>query len=329
MQLHARSPWDIRKLYRRSHPLIPKALGIFGSVGTRLHRLTGDPTDATQALEALQTLVDDTTAGPDAWGYHWDMQTRWSFYPAGSPNVVVTAFAAAGLNDAAKGLDRPDFAERARRSAEWVRDSLFLEREGFFVYHPGSEVNIHNANLLGAWTVHQFLGHDAAAGEMVQRALERTLAAQRADGAWGYGEGESLGWVDSFHTGYVLACLARMVDLDDRIPDALARGSRYYERFFDGQGRAMLWAHKRHPEDAHAAGTAMTTLALLEPLGHVRRELLKRGARRVLEANVQDGHAVYRRYRMLRTTVKYLRWADAHVALGLADAAVLLNEPHE
>lgn len=25
MQLHARSPWDVRKPYRRRHPLIPKA----------------------------------------------------------------------------------------------------------------------------------------------------------------------------------------------------------------------------------------------------------------------------------------------------------------
>ena len=39
MQLHARSPVDIRRLYRRSHPLIPKALGIFGSVGLRAHAL--------------------------------------------------------------------------------------------------------------------------------------------------------------------------------------------------------------------------------------------------------------------------------------------------
>jgi hypothetical protein len=33
---------------------------------------------------------------------------------------------------------------------------------------------------------------------------------------------------------------------------------------------------------------------------------------------------VYRRYGPLRTTVRYLRWADAHVALGLTDAAAAL-----
>src|SRR5690242_9283678 len=87
MQLHARSPIDFRPLYRRRHPLIPKALGIFGSVGLRAHRLTGDPAAKALALDALETLAADRTAGDRAWGYHWDMQTRWSFYPAGSPNV--------------------------------------------------------------------------------------------------------------------------------------------------------------------------------------------------------------------------------------------------
>ena len=48
---------------------------------------------ASLALDALETLDGDRSAGERAWGYHWDMQTRWSFYPAGSPNVVVTAFA--------------------------------------------------------------------------------------------------------------------------------------------------------------------------------------------------------------------------------------------
>ena len=39
MQVHVRSPVDIRRLYRRERPLNAKALGIYGSVGIRLWRL--------------------------------------------------------------------------------------------------------------------------------------------------------------------------------------------------------------------------------------------------------------------------------------------------
>ena len=113
----------------------------------------------------------------------------------------------------------------------------------------------------------------------VTRAVDRTLAGQRPDGSWPYGEAPNLGWVDSFHTGYVLSCLVRLRDVDPRIDEAVARGAQYYERFFDAQGRAPLWPDKPFPEDAHSAGTGLTTLALLVRAGIVPRELLERVAR--------------------------------------------------
>jgi hypothetical protein len=314
IQLHARSPVDLRRVYRRSHPRIAKALALFGSVGMRAHTLAGAPRAHELGARAFALLDADRSAGPRAWGYPWDMQTRWSFYPAGTPNVVVTAFAAAALREFAP--------ERARNAAAWALDELWIEPEGYFAYHPGRPANIHNANLLGAWLVHTA---GARGDERVRRAVDRTLAAQRPDGSWPYGEGANLTWADSFHTGYVLTCLARMLDVDVRIDDALGRGAAHYQRFFDPAGRALLWAAKPYPEDAHSAGTGLTTLALLHRRGVADRALLERVARRVLDAGLRRGHAVHRRYRVGRTTVRYPRWCDAHVAQGLVDAAEALS----
>jgi hypothetical protein len=116
-----------------------------------------------------------------------------------------------------------------------------------------------------------------------------------------------------------------MRDVDPRVGDAVARGAAAYERFFDADGRAQLWATKPYPEDGHSAGTGLTTLALLHRRGLVARELLERVAWRVLSAGLRGGHVVHRRYRRGRTTVGYLRWCDAHVALGLVDAAAALS----
>jgi hypothetical protein len=324
MQLHVRSPVDIRRIYRRSHPLVPKALGLFGSAGLRIHRLTGNDRPRQLAINALEVLHADQQAGRFAWGYHWDMQTRWSFYPAGSPSIVHTAFAVSALLEAERDSGRTDLGERARDAARWVLDALWLEREGFFAYHPHSQANIHNANMLGAWLVWAALGEQVR--DPVLRAIERTIDDQRSDGCWAYGEGQgNLGWADSFHTGYVLACLDRLRVLDPGIDDAVSRGARFYLRFFGPKGEARLWPDRRFPEDAHSAGTGLTTLALLVRRGLVERELLTRVAGRVLAAGIRDGHAVFRRYRWgLRSSVHYLRWCDAHVALGLADAAVVL-----
>jgi hypothetical protein len=325
MQLHARSPVDIRRLYRRTHPLIPKALGIFASVGVRADRLAGGQRPVEIARAAIDLLTADRTAGPSAWGYHWDMQTRWSFYPAGSPNVVVTAFAASGLLETGQLVGQPEPVRRARDAARWVVDSLWIEPEGYFAYHPGRPANIHNANLLGAWLVHVALPGDAAARRRVARAVDRALRAQRPDGSWPYGEGDRLGWADSFHSGYVLTLLCRLREVDDRIDGALARGAEHYRGFFGSDGRARLWANRAHPEDAHSAGTGLTTLAALLRRQLVERELLERVALRAATHGLRGAHAVHRRYRTGSSRVAYLRWCDAHVALGLVDAEAALR----
>jgi len=319
---------DVRRLYRRQHALIPKALGVYGSVGVRASHLAGTPQPPPFALHALELLAADRAAGAVAWGYHWDVQTRWSFYAAGSPNVVATSFAAAGLLEGAAATGRAEPAARARAAARWVLEELWVEPEGYFAYHPGRPVNVHNASLLGAWLVHVALDGDAAAADRVARAVERTLAAQRADGSWAYGEGPGLEWADSFHTGYVLSCLERMRAVDPRVDEAVARGAAHYRRYFDEQGRARLWAHKPFPEDGHSAGTGLTTLALLQRRGLVEPDILERVAARLLRSGLRDGHVVHRRYRRGRSTVRYLRWCDAHVALGLVDAAAAMaGEP--
>jgi hypothetical protein len=321
VQLHARLPVDVRRAYRRGHPVIPKALGIYASLGMRL------APQSAFALRAVELLNADRSAGPAAWGYPWDVQTRWSFYAAGSPNVVVTAFAAAGLLEAATALARPELAARARVAASWVLEALWVEPAGYFAYHEGppAPANIHNASLLGAWLVHVALGHDPAARARVEKAVERTLAAQRPDGSWPYGERADLGWADSFHTGYVLTCLERMRDVDPAVGEAVARGAGHYRRYFDGQGRAGLWPDRPIPEDGHSAGTGLTTLSLLRRRGLVEPGMLERVAHRVLERGLRGGHAVHRRYRRGRSTVRYIRWCDAHVALGLADAAAAIR----
>ncbi len=326
VQLHVRAPVDIRRLYRRSHAVVPKALAIFGSTGLRTFALTGNERARDLAVDALETLAADRSAGADVWGYHFDVQTRWSFYPAGTPGVVNTAFAVSGLLEAERDLGRGDLGDRARAAAGWVCDRLWVPERSCFAYHVHSRANIHNANLLGAWLVWSALGDSGDAGERVRGSVERTIADQRPDGSWPYGEdGGNVSWADSFHSGYVLTCLERLRGVDPSVDDAIARGARFYQRFFGDRGEARLWPDRPYPEDAHSAGTGLTTLVVLQRRGLIDPHLVEQVARRVLTCGIRDGHAVFRRYRHgLRTFVRYPRWCDAHVALGLVDAATAM-----
>ena len=285
VQVHARSPMDIRRLYRHRGVVIAKALGVFGLAGLRVHALTGNTRAKQLAVEALDLLNADQQAGSVAWGYPWDVQTRWSFYPAGSPNIVTTAFAAVALLEAERQLGRTDFGDRARAAAGWVLDALWVEQGGFFAYHPHSRANIHNANLLGASLAWAALGDQAEARDRALGAVERTLADQREDGSWPYGESSdgSLKWADSFHSGYVLTALDRLHELSPRVGDAMTRGARFYARFFGPQGEARLWPDRAYPVDGHSAGTGLTTLSLLVRRALVEPTFLRRVAQRLLD----------------------------------------------
>jgi hypothetical protein len=327
VQLHARSPLDIRRLYRRRHSLVPKAPALLGRAAVRLWRAEGDPRCRALAEDALGTLAADATCGDEAWGYPWDTQTRWSHYPGGSPNDVATAFSAAALAEASDALDRPGWRRRAERAAAWVARELYLPGERCFAYHERSERLIHNASLLGAALVHALAPDEPGAAEAVRAATARTLDAQRDDGTWPYGEGPGLGWVDSFHTGYVLDSLRRLEGVDPRIPAAIERGTAAYLAFFDADGRARLWRGRRHPEDSHSAGTGLAVLSSLAERDLVPRATVAAIARRTLTRMIdRSGHAVFRRGRLGPTRVHYPRWCDAPVALGLATAASALDE---
>jgi hypothetical protein len=331
IQLHARSPVDIRGLYRHHHSLVPKAPALLGQAAARLFATHEDAHLRELARDALETLVADTSCGEDGWGYPWDTQTRWSYYPGGSPNIVATAFSANALAEAAVTLDEPAWHQRAERAADWVARESFLPREGYFAYHGHSDRLVHNANLLGAALVHELGPETDRGAEAVRIAAARTLDAQRPDGTWPYGEAAGLEWVDSFHTGYVLDSLCRLESVDPRIPSAIERGARVYlSDFFDAEGRAKLWRGKPYPEDSHSAGTGLTVLTRLAERDLVAVEAVSRVAMHTLTHMIhRNGHALFRRQRWGATHVFYTRWCDAPVALGFASVAGFFREVSE
>lgn len=325
IQSHARLPVDVRRLYRRRHPRNVKALALFAVTAIRLERLWGSPEHGRIARELLDLLDADRSSGTPGWGYPFDVQTRWSFYPKDTPNIIATTFAGLALLEGGRALDEPRYLARAEEAARWVRDVLRDPAGGHFVYHPGSTTLIHNANVLGARFVWDALTPDAS-GPVLAAAIEQTLSRQAADGSFPYGEGEGLTFVDSFHTGFVLEHLSALSGDRPELEDPVRRGAEYYtERFFGPDGSARLWPERPFPLDAHSAGTGLTTLSALAARGVVDEALVRRVADWTTGTLVRDGHATFRIYKRGRTRVRYIRWADGHVAMGLANAAKVLT----
>ena len=271
--------------------------------------------------------------GGGSYGYEFDVQTRWAFYPAGTPNLIATVFVARGMGTAAVVLPDGDLLSAFRDSAHFLKERLFVYAANpFFRYTPATDRLVHNANLLGAGLVAMdaaLNGVPANADDCVQAALV-SVAAQREDGSWPYGAGSSLTWADNFHTAYNLDGLLQvwLATGDARVKRALDRGVEHWARdFFGPRGEPRYYPSRGYPYDVHSAGTAVDVAARLATWGYETGDL----ARRVdtwTRGNLVDpqtGRTYYQKHRWWTDKRHFVRWGDAHWALGRS-ALMLLDD---
>ena len=79
------------------------------------------------------------------------MQTRWAFYPRGTPNIIATTFVAHAFLDWYGLEGDSSMLAAAIAAVRYLNQDLAISDEGesFYAYVPGSRILIHNANVLG------------------------------------------------------------------------------------------------------------------------------------------------------------------------------------
>lgn len=251
-------------------------------------------------------LLDEVRSrrGADAWGYEFDVQTRWGFYPAGSPNAIVTAFAC----EAAAAALSP--AERAR-VVEWLTGPMWSGT--YFRYVSGNDTLVHNANVLAARALHRLSpGHPhiaSAVAVTVEALPEREL--------WPYGSSHELAWVDNFHTAYVMDALLDLIAAGDNVMSTVDRAAaRYISTCFADDGRPYYLAGGRGPVDVHNVATALGMLTRLHRLQLAPATLLDACTSYALSLQRSDGAFVAR-----PGAVPFIRWNQAHMHRALAGLA--------
>ena len=308
-----------------------KALALFVSSYARLAPLQGGDRYLQLALELARRLRERgiPAGGGTGWGYEFDVQTRWAYYRRGQPNSVVSAFAAHAFLDLADVTGDETWREPVAQMLEFARSDLFIEtpRGAFFSYFGGSKTPVHNANVLAASVFARYGELDSFA----RRALEYSLAHQRADGSWPYAEGRGLGWVDGYHTAYVLRGLA-WADRAEGAPPVrgpIVRGlDLYLRKLIDPDGAPRSTLRFRYPLDIHSAASAIWALT----------ELREYDARAIANAGLvlnwtlasmrrEDGRFIFQRRRFLRNSLPYVRWSDGHMLLALTTYLRAVEKP--
>ena len=333
VQAAKRSPVDLRPLLGVRPGRMAKAAGLIASGYARLEEAGwGGPARerATGLLEWLQTPFAHG-ADPRAWGYEFDVQTRWAFYPAGTPNIIVTTFVANAFLDWHERSEDPAFLAVAKSAADYLCEVLLVEDRGrsYFAYVPGVTTLIHNANLLGCGFVAR-VAHvcgDEGLAAIARGAAAVTVEAQDSQGFWPYGEGPHLEWVDGFHTAYVLGGLYDVwrTTGDDKALASLKKGmSAYIEGLFAQDGVPKYSSVSLYPVDIHSAASAITVLLRAAEVDERSEGLARRVARWTI-ANLYDptGYFYYQKTRWYTNRIPYVRWSQAHMfaALGALAAA--------
>jgi hypothetical protein len=319
------SPLNLRPLLRIRPEWNAKALGLVASGYARLSA-AGDTTAGAPARRWLEWLAANHSGSPTfmAWGYHFDVQTRFFSYARDTPNTIATSFVAHAFLDGVELLGDQRWAEQSLAAARFLEERmLFSGLDGtYFRYLPREDELVHNANLLACAVLARtarVLGAGSLA-EPARRALETSLGAQREDGSWPYAVGPAGDWVDNFHTGYVLESLAHCATLRPDARGRLEQGLAFWDgALFADDGTPKYFPHQTDPLDAHCYATAIDTwlsVAQWHPLALQRADRLAE----LLIARMLDpaGFVHFQQRRLWTNRVPFVRWTSAPSFRALA-----------
>ncbi len=293
-------------------------------------------------LARLLLAMQSTGYGGACWGYNFDWQARRLFlFPKQTPTAVATAFCVMALLAAYQHTGSTEYLETALSAASFVLGDLQRtpKKEGFlFSYSPLPGNNtVYNASLLASLVLsHTYRYTSCAVAKAAARdSILACVSAQRADGAWVYGELPVQRWIDSFHTGYNLDALQAYQEAsgDTTFAAAIDKGFTFYiENFFLPDGTPKYYHDRIWPIDSHCPGQLLVTLHRLHRLHEYRGLADTVLAWAIARMQHKKGYFYYQLKGIGSSKISYMRWSNAFMfhamscyLLGLVENQ---TEPH-
>src|SRR6185312_780661 len=281
--------------------------------------------------ELILKVVNSGYSGA-CWGYNFDWQARAFFQPNNTPTVVASTFIANSLLDAYEITNNKILLSTARSTCDFVLKDLnrtYDEVGNFaFSYSPLDKSVVFNASLLGSRILsraYSFTKEEHLIQE-AKKSVQFCCNAQHKDGSWGYGTLPFHQWVDNFHTGYNLECIADYMKYsgDTAYYEQLEKGFQYYiNTFFTEEGISKYYNNSVYPIDIHAPAQLVITLKKLGTFAKYKDVV-----DRVLYWTIQNmqsnkGYFYYQKNKYFSSRIPYIRWAQAWMFYALSTYLVL------
>ena len=208
-----------------------------------------------RAVHFLEILKETRSKGwaNYCWGYPFNWETRHGTFQAETPFITSVPYVYEAFRQVHEIDGNPEWREImesiARHAADDYQDFRTSENASTCSYTPDMEPGVINASAYRA-----FLLTKAALDfseeryrKIAERNLNFVLESQNPDGSWYYATDGQRGFVDHFHTCFVLKALAKIEAIagNQQCTAAIGRGVDYYvKNLFDEQGLPKPFSRK-------------------------------------------------------------------------------------
>jgi uncharacterized protein YyaL (SSP411 family) len=337
LQAVKRSPVNLRPMLGVKKGVNPKGLALFALAELSRYRATNEQAHAATAKDLLERLMSSAIRGTGAdgqptlaFGYNFDWQSRNFYAPLGTPAIVPTAFAQQALLEAYTAFGNKQDLNAATEICSFILSGLNRSVETTdeicFSYTPLDWTEIYNASLLAGECLARVgaLTQNSEYLDIAAKTARFVIRRQRGDGAWTYGGNDIQGWVDNFHTAYILLSLYRISSEIEKLRsetfDAINLGGGYWlAKFFLDDGTPKYYDNETFPVDIHSAAAAISTMCELQAIDDRMLPMAQKTADWTME-NMLDpsGYFYYQQRKTSIVKTPFMRWGQAWMAYALA-----------
>lgn len=339
IQAFKRSPINFRNIAFVKKEYNPKGLGLFLAGYCNLYQMEHkqEYLDKIHFLSTTILGLQNTNWSGTCWGYNFDWQARAFFQPKNTPTVVASVFIASALLDAYEITNDEALLHTARSTCNFILKDLnrtYDEKGNFsFSYSPLDKSVVFNASLLGSRLlarVYSFTGEKLLIDE-AKKSVDFCVDYQNPDGSWAYGTLPFHQWIDNFHTGYNLECIADYMKYanDNSYALQVSKGFEYYiHTFFTKEGIPKYYNNSVYPIDIHASAQAVITLYKLGKFDENKLLIDQVLSWTINNMQSKKGFFYFQLNKYFTSKIPYMRWAQGWMFYALSTYLKLSNPLH-
>ncbi len=322
-----RLPFNVRPLLFIPKGYNPVTVGLCIQAYSNLLEINPDDESLKKKINFLideqEKLISKGFSGA-CWGYDFDWEARFSKIDAYQPTIVATGFITNALFKAYQITGNKKAFDMCESACNFILNDIhktYDDKGNFcYAYSPFDKQVIFNAGMKGVRTLAQVYSvtKDEKLREAAASVTAFVMNYQQPNGSWVYSTNKGGGWVDNYHTGYIIDCLDDYMKYtgDNQYTSHLKKGMDYYvANFFEDNRIPKFYDKRTFPIDCTGAAQSLLTLCRFNEIK------LATNVGEWMVDNMQHpkGYFYLQMHKYYTQKVSCMRWSNAWMFVGLTE----------